>query len=344
MSGNKNITVRDIAKEAGVSVATVSRVLNGADGVRDNTKEKVQTVIDKYSFRPNALARSLYKKETKIIGCILPDITSYYFARMFLELEKYAHKNGYTMFLCNSMNNVELESMYLNTLEDRQVDGIIFMGGRVNETIPNDVYIEELRRISSKYPVVIINGKIDDDNAYMINTDEDNAIDRMIKFLTENGHHSMALIGGKKGTSVADMKIKAFYQAVKKYGIKEENTYTQLGEFTSKSGYEIFNHMLEKNKLPSAIITMNDEVGIGVLHACLEKGIKVPDDLSIMGYDDVSIAENSYPRLTTFSHPYEEMGKNAIKTMHRLINKKDAVNEQLLRGKIIVRESVRIMA
>lgn len=341
MINDKSLTVRDIAKEACVSVATVSRVLNNSDSVSKKTAEKVQNIIDKFDFRPNALARSLYKKETKIIGCILPDITNYYFAKMFLEIEKQAHSYGYSMFLCNSMNDLELETMYLNTLEEHQVDGVIFMGGRVNEINPNQKHVDEIRKISEKCPLIVINGYVDDDNAYMIMTDDNYAIDRVVKMLVDNGNKKIGFIGGYENISVTYEKVNAFNIAKRKYGLNEEDTFIQFGGLDSTSGYNILKELKENNKMPQALITINDEVAVGVLHACLDYGIKVPDDISVCGYDNVSIAGDSYPMLTTFSHPFEEIGENALKTLKRLMDGKDAVNSQLLRGKIIMRESVK---
>lgn len=337
----KGYTIRDISKMAGVSVATVSRVINNSDRVTDETREKVQKVIEESGFIPNAVARSFHTKKTKIIGCILPDITNYYFSRMFLELEKQAHENGYILFLCNSMNDLELESRYVNILLERQVDGIILMGGRTNQTLPKQEYIEEIERISNRMPLVVINGRIDVENAYIIATDEQYAVDRMVKYLVDKGHKSLGFMGGLKGYTVTDDKAEYFKKSTLKYGIDKDDTAIFYGEYNTKGGCEKMKEFVNQgNKLPSALITINDEVAFGVLRACYELGISVPDELAVFGYDNVSITEQATPAITTYSHPYEEIGKNAIKTMDSLIKGETSVNYQLIRGNIVERESV----
>lgn len=340
MAGEKTITVRDIAKEAKVSVATVSRVLNHSDRVTDKTRQKVQRVIDKHEFKPNALARSLYKKRTKVIGCILPDITSHYFAKMFLELERSAHEAGYTMFLCNSMNDTALESVYIEKLIEQQVDGVILMGGRTNDIHQDAKEVAEIKALATHCPTVIINGIIDDDHVRMINTDEAFAVDRMVKYLVDKGHRSMAMVGGFEHISVSKAKMDAFLEACDKYGLEDDARFTRYSGFNPEDGRAVTEAIHQAGKMPEAIIAMNDTVAIGILDACRDLGIRVPEDLSVMGYDNVDISDISHPKLTTFAHAYETIGKITIDTIDTLIEDGVAVHQQLVRGEIVERLSV----
>lgn len=340
MSQDKNITVRDIAKEANVSVATVSRVLNKSNRVTRKTQEKVQKVIDKYDFKPNAVARSLYKKETKVIGCILPDITNQYFSQMFREIENYAHDVGYSVLLCNSTNSLEMESHYINKLSEQQVDGYIIMGGISNEISPNEKNVNMIKTIAKEKPVIIINGSIDDNHVYMINTDDFYAIDQMVKFLSQKGCKRIKLIGGLERTNIAVQKKEAFYKAVEKYALDVKECTHIYGEFDAESGYKIMKQLLIDEAVMDAVLAVNDDVAIGALHALHEHGMQIPNDIAVIGYDDSISAKYAFPPLTTYAHPYKEMGKFVIDTLERLASGESVVNVQLVRGNIVQRKSV----
>lgn len=334
------ITVRDIAKEANVSVATVSRVLNNSDRVTAKTKAKVQAVIDKYEFKPNALARSLYKKRTKIIGCILPDITNHYYAKMFLEIEKYAHELGYTTFLCNSMNDKSLESLYMSKMIEQQVDGVIFMGGRTTDCHSTQSDKNEIIALAKVCPTVVINGELDDSNVYIINTDESHAIDQMMDYLIGKGHKSFGLMGGVDTITVSAVKFKAFEDACQKYGLSEADWFIKTGGYDVASGSQLLRDLYSSKTIPDVIIGINDEVTVGMLHACLELGLSIPFDVSLLGYDNTDLTLNSYPRLSTYSHPYKAIGHMAIDTIDKCLNNEIAVKYQRLKGKLIERNSI----
>ena len=155
------ISIRDIAKECNVSVATVSRVLNNSSAVKEQTRLRVQKVIDKYNYKPNELARGLYTQRTKSIGVILPEITNHFFAKVFLAIERAALEYGQTVFLCNTLSDYKLEDFYTERLTEKQVDGLLLLGGRVNQTKTKIQYVNLLKREVFPTPVVIINGKLD---------------------------------------------------------------------------------------------------------------------------------------------------------------------------------------
>ena len=334
------VTIKDIAARAGVSVATVSRVINRSEQVTEETKQRVRKVIEEFDYRPNAIARSLYTKKSNVIGCILPDITNRYFAKIYLAIEQIAYKYGYTMFLCNSMNQSKLESVYLKKLVEQQVDSIIFMGGCVNDCVPKADVVEELKAAAAMCPVVVINGEIDDDRIYTVSTDEETAVDRMVHYLVQKGYRRIAMVGGAKGITVTEFKMTAFQKACLKYGLAEDDFFTCYGEFHFQGGEAIFQELRQSGRLPEALIAINDEVAAGILLACVKAGVKVPEELSVMGYDNTDLAECTYPKLTTYSHPYAKLAQFAVETIRHLYTDNAAVNRQLLRGEMIERESI----
>jgi DNA-binding LacI/PurR family transcriptional regulator len=213
------ITIYDIAKMAEVSVSTVSRVLNGKSVVNEQTRKKVLNIMARHNFQPNRLAQSLLKKESMTIGCILPDITNLFFSTVFLQTELYAAEFGYTMLLCNSLNNREMESSYLRVLLERRVDGMLFMGGRINDSQPCPELVQEMQTIVERVPLVMINGKMSDVDAYVVQADENQGFTDLIQYLYNIGHRKMALIGGIAGVTPTDVKTCAFHKAVETLGL-----------------------------------------------------------------------------------------------------------------------------
>ncbi|MGP4038590.1 LacI family DNA-binding transcriptional regulator [Gracilibacillus sp. D59] len=334
----KSITIYDIAKEAGVSSATVSRVIAGNYPVSEKTRKKVLDLIDKYDYHPNAVARSLTKKETKMIGFVLPDITNPFFSQVFIEAEKYALTKGYTLILCNSMNSSEMESKYLRILSERQVEGMIFMGGRINKTFTDVVEVNELLHVLDKMPVVMINGKIDGLDCYSVRTDEARGIELVIDHLVSLGHEKIGLIGGVKGVTTTDIKVEAYKNLLSKYRLTFRDSWQIYSGFDVQTGKEAINQLMESDKeeLPTALIGINDLVIIGALKACRQKRIK---QFSFVGFDNTDLAKNSSPEITSVSHPYSELGKKAIDLLINASKANSQRKDILIAPYLEVRES-----
>jgi DNA-binding LacI/PurR family transcriptional regulator len=346
---DRNITIYDIAQEAQVSPATVSRVLTGSANVSKAKKERIKQIIEKYNFQPNALARSLINKETKTIGFILPDITNPFFSTVFLEAEKQALSMGYTMILCNSMNDNMLnvtntESLYLKTLCEKQVDGIIFMGGRINESRTNKEYAKEVNEILQKIPVVMINGRMAGVDCVKVRTDEKEGIYNLVKYLHELGHKKVGFIGGVKGITAADDKISAFKRAIKQYGMTCKEEWIIHSPFSIEDGYAITEKMLTQRELPTAIMAVNDFVAIGALRAAEAKGLKVPDDLSITGFDGMYLTDIVRPRITTVSQNCDILGATAMNVLLDILKGKKYKKETIIKSDLLIKESCKAIS
>ena len=234
----ETISIYTIAKEAEVSPATVSRVLNGSAKVSEEKRARVQALIEKYSFTPNALARGLSSVETKVIGLMVSDIRNPFYATLVVECEKAANERGYLMMLCNSLGSNEMELYYLEKFNSQQVDAVIQIGGKVDELISDTGYVEHVNKIASSMPV-LINGKLDGADCYQVNIDEGQAMELLISFLIRNGHRDIALLGGRDNVkSTVDKRLR-YRQMLWKYGIPVNEEYIIDGDsYDIESGSE----------------------------------------------------------------------------------------------------------
>jgi len=339
---NKDITIYDIAEEAGVSPATVSRVLTGSAKVKEDKKERILEIIKKHSFKPNAVARSLFTKKSLMIGFILPDITNTFFSTVFLEAQKAALKLGYVMILCNSMNNSDVESIHLKTLAENQVDAIIFMGGRVNIVKTNPDYASELQMIARKIPLMIINGKMTGVDCYKVVTDEEEGITLVVDYLVKLGHQDIAILGGIAEITSTSIKHKSYAKALKKHGIKLDKGFIVTEDFSIESGARGMDKLLKGKRVPTAVICINDLVAIGAIRAIKAAGLEVPRDISVTGFDGTYISELVSPQLTTVYQNYEEIGEAVVDTIIGVINGMELPKEKVIKTRLIIRESCSI--
>jgi LacI family transcriptional regulator len=337
----KQVTVYDIAKEANVSVSTVSRVLNDTAPVKKSTKEKVNQLIEKYQFHPNALARSLTKKTSGMIGIILPDITNPFFPEVFSGAEKTARDKGYTLFLCDTEGDYERETQYLNALREKQVDGIIFLGGRINLAKCDPKLTAEVVEVNRRIPVVLVNGDLPGRLLHRVYTDEVEGARLAIQHLIDYGHRHIAFIGGMKETTTTTQKVKMFRQVMLQNGLEVPKEWVLEGSFSIQSGQALMRQLFSEDHKPTAVFCVNDFTAIGAYKAASQLGMRIPDDISIVGFDDTPLASSIIPELTTISQKSTELGRLAVEMLHQLILKEDIKRVTVLQPELIVRESTK---
>ncbi|WP_160724760.1 LacI family DNA-binding transcriptional regulator [Bacillus sp. USDA818B3_A] len=338
----ENITIYDIAKEANVSPATVSRVLTGNAKVRPQTMRKIVDVIEKYNFRPNSLARSLLHKQSKTIGFILPDINHPFFSTLVQKSEAHALELGYTTFLCSTMNNSANESKYLQSLVEKQVDGIIYLGGRINDTATDQEYAEEMKKVMERIPVVFVNGQMAGVDAHIVRADEESGVEKLVELLINLKHKKIGFLGGMEGISSTDVKKNTFVQAMKNNGLPVNEKWVFGTGFTIESGEEVAAQLLYLKERPTAVICANDLVAIGVIKVLTKFGLKVPEDVSIVGFDDIYLAQHFPPGITTVSQNYDRLGQTAINVLVDLINEKEAEMETVVPTSLVLRDSCKL--
>lgn len=338
------ISIYTIAREAGVSPATVSRVLNGSAKVSEEKRIRVQSLIEKYSFTPNALARGLSNVETKVIGLMVSDIRNPFYATLVVECEKAANERGYLMMLCNSLGSNEMELYYLEKFNSQQVDAVIQIGGKVDELISDTGYVEHVNKIASSMPV-LINGKLDGADCYQVNIDEGQAMELLISFLIRNGHRDIALLGGRDNVkSTVDKRLR-YRQMLWKFGIPVKEEYIVDGDsYDIESGSQAMRQfMRQDHPMPSAIIAINDFTAVGVIRTLQEAGYQIPEDISVVSFDNTYIAETCMPRLTCVGYDYRMFGHLLIDTAVRLIHKEEPPRIQMVKSRLVIRDSCKCL-
>lgn len=335
----KIVTVYDIAKEAKVSVSTVSRVLNGTAPVKSSTREKVNSIIAKYQFHPNALARSLISKETGMIGVILPDITNPFFPEVFRGADTEARSKGYTFFLCDSEGDYQRESEYLSILKEKRVDGVIFLGGRINLTRCSPELAAEVVELSKQIPVVLVNGSLPKSNLYRVITNESSGAEMAVQHLIDLGHKDIAFLGGYGYMSTMAQKVKAYKKIMKNNGLTIEDKWILQGQFSIESGKELMRELIGMKDRPSAVLCVNDFTAVGAIKEAIEHGLRIPEDISVVGYDDTHLSTAIIPELTTVRQQTAELGKQAVQVLDRLMKGEKAKKLTVLRPQLVVRQS-----
>lgn len=341
MDIRKQVTIYDIAKEAGVSVSTVSRVLTKNANVSTQKREKVEHLIEKYDYKPNALARGLSETKSNVIGIIASDIRNPFYASLFVECEKAANEYGYRVVLCNSLNRKELEDIQLENLESQRVEAIVQMGGRVDELISDSQYVERVNRIANKIPV-IITGKLDGADCYQVNLDEGRAVEIMLEYLISNGHEDIALVGGDKDVKGTLDKRCRYKQVLSRYGISYREDYIVEGKnYDDSGGYNGMQQLFKVDKLPTAIMAINDFTAVGIIRAITQKGLTIPGDFSVTSFDNTFLSDLTIPRLTGIDYDYESFGQKIIEVAIGAIKGENVPRVTLIESRLEIKESCR---
>ena len=337
----KSITIYDIAEEAGVSASTVSRVLNGSASVRKEKREKIQQIIEKYNFRPNALAKGLSDTATKNIGIIAADIRNPYYSALFVACELAAEKVGYSVGLVNSLGEKEREQAQLEILMQQKADVIIQMGGRVDDLITDDSYAEIVRAVCATTPM-IVTGKLDKAPVHRVVIDEAEAMNLVMDHLIGLGHSKVALLGGQMKVASTYYKYQRYEENLKKHGIRVNGEYVVNGGYDPESGYHATNRILSLKDRPTAIIAINDFAASGVLRSLREHKLHVPEDISVVSFDNTYIADLMSPKLTSIDYNYEKYGQMLIDTAVNISNGKTVDDLQMVEPVLVIRDSTGI--
>ena len=311
-----NITIYDVAREANVSMATVSRVVNGNPNVKPVTRKKVMDVIDRLGYRPNAVARGLASKKTTTVGLIIPDISNIFFAELVRGIEDIATMYKYNIILSNSDENTEKELHLLNTMLGKQVDGLIFMGSNITED-----HTAEFKK--SPVPIVLAGSIEDSGEMHSVNIDYEQAAYDSINFFISNGHTKIALIIGNREESISLKKLAGYKKALEEKNIPFNEEYVVEGDFSYDSGIEAVNRLNELKEKPTAVLVGADEMAVGVVNAVQDNGFKVPDDLEVISFDNTKLTLMVRPQVTTVVQPLYDIGAVAMRLLTKLMNKEE---------------------
>jgi LacI family transcriptional regulator len=331
-----NVTIYDVAREANVSMATVSRVVNGNPNVKPATRKKVQEVIERLGYRPNAVARGLASKKTTTVGVIIPDISSTFFAELARGIEDIATMYKYNIILSNSDQNKEKELHLLNTMLGKQVDGIVFMSGNITHE-----HVEEFEK--SPVPIVLAGSIAETEKIPSVNIDYDQAAYDVTRYFIDKGHKEIAVVIGPLHEPInSERKMSGYRRALQEAGIEYREEYVFEGDYTYDSGMEAIEQLLELEKKPSAIFVGSDEMALGVVHGAEDKGYRIPEDFEVISSDNTRLALMVRPQLTSIVQPLYDIGAVAMRLLTKLMNK-EKVEEQtvILPHRIELRHSTK---
>jgi LacI family transcriptional regulator len=335
--GQKDVTIKDIARRADVSYATVSRALNHKTGVREATRQRILQLAEQMSYTPNAIARGLVKKQTQTLGLILPDITNPFYPEVARGIEEGAAERGFSIFLCNTNWERNRQADYLRLLAEKRVDGIILA--------PIDNEVEALEhRLTGMIPVVYVsNAPAGTQHGFVV---IDNVLGGFLaaEHLIQAGYRRIGFVGSTEDSLTIEERLEGYRRALKKYGVPVEKKYIQLGQFKEEAGYKIIRSLIAGGDFPRAVFAENDLLAVGVLHGVKASGLSVPEDIAVVGFDDIPVASYPEVELTTMSQPTYEMGKKSVEILLEQIRPSDQppperIRQIYLKPRLIVRRS-----
>ncbi len=325
-------TMRDVAKATGFSVNTVSRALNHKPDVNEETRKTIVEAATKMGYRPNKLARSLRSNKTHTIGVIVADIANPYFGALVKGVEKEARKRRYSVILLNTDEDYERESEAIQVVLEERVDGII-----ISPTQKETGTVKNLLQLG--IPFVLFGRRFSDLKTNYVVTDDVHGGFLATEHLISLGHRRIGMINGPIHISSAKERFQGYQEALGRYGLKQEQSLVTAGAVTMEDGYEVAKSLLNKNPRPTAIFAFSDFVSFGVMKAIREAGLKVPEDISVVGYDDNQFASCSETPLTTIHIPKEELGINAAKVLKEQFVDNQPIKQVELPVDLIVRQS-----
>lgn len=344
---NKNITIVEIARESGVSISTVSRVLNGNVPVAEGTRKRVEAVIEKYNYSPNALARGLVNRQTMTLGVVVPDITNPYFSTIFTEIEKAAHEAGYSILLCDtrfhsfSLSNKQLktEEDYYQMLLNKKVDGVLIIGGQIDLITPSASFVEALTHLASSVPTVVVGKALPDIPCSFIERDRGEGMEDAIFKLLSSGRKRIAFVGGEPGVIITEYRLSRYRQALEKAGISWDENLISLSDYYISPGYHALNRLLDQKITFDSVLAMNDNVAAGALRALCDANLKVPDDVAIISCDQFEISSYLNPRLSSIDRHQELLGQYVIKLLLSKIRQEENPDKPEIPAELTIRES-----
>ncbi len=327
--------IRDVAKRAGVAPITVSRCINNSGYCSQETRTRVEAAIAELGFVPNRLASGLRSKRTNTLALILTDITNPFFTTIARGVEDIASEAGYTVIFCNTDESVSKEKMYLQMLLERRVDGILL--------VPALNGLDSMAFIRKQnIPIVILDRRLPELITDSVRCDSEGGAYQLTQLLLSLGHREIAILNGPKDVSTSEDRLAGYRRALAEAGIPINSKREYYGAFTQESGFEMTYKVLAEAQQLTALFAANNFIAFGVLKALQELKLRVPEDIAVVGFDDLPPALVTFPFLTVASQPAYEMGRRAIEILLKKLNEgpTDQFQEVVLPAEIVIRQSI----
>lgn len=328
------ITIKDIAKMAKVSTATVSRVLNQVGGYNEETKKKILQVAEELGYRRNEMARSLVKKSSNLIGIIMPNVSTIFYADIVNGIEQEAQKNGYNVILAHAGDKGVRVIDCLRMMEERKVDGLIIVSILLEKE-----QVSALQSLS--VPFILISSDTEDKQIPYIKVNDYDASYAATEYLIKNGHRKICLAGVDPLDRVAGIpRMEGYKKALQTHALSLNQDYIFYGDYSFSAGKAALESYIAKQLDFTAVFAVSDEVALGIISAAYEVGIQIPKQLSVIGYDNTRVAEMSVPPLTTMEQPFWQMGTNGCKKVIEAIQENKPINSEIYPFQLIERQTV----
>lgn len=326
-------TVKDIAKLAGVSTATVSRALAAPDKVADSTRMKVERAAAEVGYAPNAMARSLRTNESKTIVVIVPNLKNPFFADIINGMEKYAHRFGYKVLIGDANEDENRIQSYFDLVDSKLADGVLLLTSQV----PKEMVVDA--NGDPRFPMVIASEYFSDINLPTVHVDNAYSARKAVEYLVVMGHFKVACITGPMANPLSRARLKGFRECFDHWKLKVNEDWVLEGDFSFYSGYNLGRQLLIYDDKPTAIFCHSDEMAIGVMKVAKEMNIDVPRELTVIGFDNIVYGEYCEPKLTTVHQPRDLIGETSMKLLIDILANKKPNPEMTLPTQLIVRDS-----
>ncbi|MFZ6843910.1 LacI family DNA-binding transcriptional regulator [Undibacterium sp. RuTC16W] len=326
-------TMKQVAEKARVSTTTVSHVINNTRVVSEDARERVLSVIQELRYIPSAVARSLKNDKTHTLGMMIPNNSNPYFAEVIQGIEDESFRLGYNIILCNSYDDPKKQAAYTRVLMEKRIDGLILVSSGIDLELTQLLADEAI-------PKVLVDREVPGVAADFIEADHEQGGYLATKYLLDLGHRRIACVSGPKTLLPSGDRVSGYLRALKEAGIDFNSEYLAHSDFTSQGGFSAFQQLLALPDRPTAIFASNDLMAIGGLCAAQQTGMRIPEELSVMGYDDIALASFSTPPLTTIAQPKYEIGVLTARVLvNRIINAELPLRREMLETKLTVRQS-----
>jgi len=325
------LNIYDIAREANVSIATVSRVLNGSGNVRDITRQKVEAVLKKYNYIPSAIARGMVTNSLKTIGIVTIDIRNLYYANVAHSIEQSLSVLGFNSILCNTGYDNEQKLKYLRMLTEKKVDSIILVGSPFKDPGLD----KPIEQIAKNTPVIIINGFYEHPNIYSVRYDDRKALEISVDYVVSKGRKNLLYLYDAE-TFSGIQKLTGFRNAASRHNVKSEVYLVKPG---LEPAYSKVKELLYTGLSFDAVLASEDLTAIGALKCLIANNIRVPDDVSVIGFNNSILSVCCTPSLTTVDSRMEELGRIAVRVLHKILKGEKVETRTTIDPELVIRES-----